>query len=231
MPSPYYNERPVGAEIDTLVLHCSAYSAPDMIEILHEKELSAHYIIGTEGEIYQTVDENKRAWHAGISEWRGKKNLNHTSIGIEISSPSLGQENYSEKQIISVIELCRDIISRHNISPKNVLAHSDIAPTRKADPNFCFPWQTLAKNGIGIWYNLNNSGNINLNNSLKLLKKIGYNINNPAAAKYAFCRHFVPDIIEKAEIKQLEKCPYPKNFRFPSRYLPILKACAAAYND
>ena len=187
---PYFNERP--AKISALVLHCSAYDSKDMIEVLEKEELSAHYVVGLNGDVTQLVPEEKRAWHAGISSWREFNNLNHNSIGIEISSMSMGQEPYSERQINSLIELCQGIIARHHIPVRNVVGHSDIAPTRKPDPGAAFPWQKLAENGIGLWYDLNDAEKVKESNPEILLQKIGYNTENSAAAMCAFCRHFIP---------------------------------------
>ena len=115
--------------------------------------VSPHYMVDINGTIIQYVDEEKRAWHAGVSHWDGYTDINSYSIGIELVNP--GHENgytdFHERQIESCIELAKDIISRHNIAPHYVLGHSDIAPDRKLDPGEKFPWEQLAKEGIGIW--------------------------------------------------------------------------------
>ena len=226
---PYFNERP--AKISALVLHCSAHDTKDMIAVLEKEELSAHYVVGLNGDVTQLVPEEKRAWHAGISSWREFDNLNHNSIGIEISTMSMGQEPYSERQIQSLIELCQGIIERHHIPAKNVVGHSDIAPTRKPDPGAAFPWQKLAENGIGLWYDLNDAEKVKESNPEILLQKIGYNTENPAAAMYAFCRHFIPqEVAINPDIHDLLQHPYPEDFSLLEKYLPILKACCAGYN-
>lgn len=226
---PYFNERP--AKISALVLHCSAYDSKDMIEVLEKEELSAHYVVGLNGDVTQLVPEEKRAWHAGISSWREFNNLNHNSIGIEISSMSMGQEPYSERQINSLIELCQGIIARHHIPVRNVVGHSDIAPTRKPDPGAAFPWQKLAENGIGLWYDLNDAEKVKESNPEILLQKIGYNTENPAAAMYAFCRHFIPqEVAINPDIHDLLQHPYSEDFSLPEKYLPILQACSVRYN-
>lgn len=226
---PYFNERPT--KISALVLHCSAYDSKDMIEVLEKEELSAHYVVGLNGDVTQLVPEEKRAWHAGISSWREFNNLNHNSIGIEISSMSMGQEPYSERQINSLIELCQGIIARHHIPVRNVVGHSDIAPTRKPDPGAAFPWQKLAENGIGLWYDLNDAEKVKESNPEILLQKIGYNTENPAAAMYAFCRHFIPqEVAINPDIHDLLQHPYSEDFSLPEKYLPILKACCASFS-
>lgn len=226
---PYFNERP--AKISALVLHCSAHDTKDMIAVLEKEELSAHYVVGLNGDVTQLVPEEKRAWHAGISSWREFNNLNHNSIGIEISSMSMGQEPYSERQINSLIELCQGIIARHHIPVRNVVGHSDIAPTRKPDPGAAFPWQKLAENGIGLWYDLNDAEKVKESNPEILLQKIGYNTENPAAAMYAFCRHFIPqEVAINPDIHDLLQHPYSEDFSLPEKYLPILKACCASFS-
>ena len=109
--------------------------------------------------VIQLVNENRRAWHAGVSSWNGRSNLNDTSIGIEIVNPGytddiLGRRTwypYSEKQIATVALVVKDIIDRYQIAPVNVVGHSDIAPLRKQDPRKLFPWARLADMGIGAW--------------------------------------------------------------------------------
>lgn len=202
-----------------------------MIEVLEKEELSAHYVVGLNGDVTQLVPEEKRAWHAGISSWREFNNLNHNSIGIEISSMSMGQEPYSERQINSLIELCQGIIARHHIPVRNVVGHSDIAPTRKPDPGAAFPWQKLAENGIGLWYDLNDAEKVKESNPEILLQKIGYNTENSAAAMCAFCRHFIPqEVAINPDIHDLLQHPYPEGFALDEKYLPILKACCASFS-
>ena len=228
---PYFDERPQQPqEIKALVLHCSAYSAPDMIKVLEERELSSHYIIDTEGKIYQLVSEKKRAWHAGQSWWRGMHMLNQYSVGIELSSPDMGQSDYAAKQIRTLLKLSRQIIRHYQIPATNVVAHSDIAPTRKPDPGKSFPWQYLASKGVGLWYDLRDAAKVAENDVATLLQRIGYDTSNLAAASYAFCRHFASQAVsEIADIKSLEENVFPPDFVLPDEYLPILKACAYRY--
>ena len=150
----FFNERK--ANIDILMFHCSALNKSEMIETLHKKELSCHYIIDEEGEVLQLVDEDKRAWHGGIGFWRGiDTDINSHSIGVELCHPTLGQTPYPEKQIDSLITLSKEIVGRYNIKPNYVIGLSDSAPTRKADPGKCFPWKYLAQKGVGLWYDAN----------------------------------------------------------------------------
>lgn len=230
-PLPFWEERE-GAPIEMLILHCSAHAPAEMIGVLTERKLSAHYIIGTDGQILQLIPEEKRAWHAGVSYWRGKKMLNRYSIGIELSSPSMGQAAYPAAQIKALCTLCRQIMARYNIKPQNVLAHSDVAPTRKPDPGMAFPWQQLAAKGIGLWYDLADSGKVAENDVAELLAQIGYDVSDLAAASYAFCRHFAPQFVQKVDdIDALIENVYPADFTLPAECLPILQACAWKYNN
>ena len=146
-----------------LILHYTALDHDKSINVLTNQAVSSHYLVNdlADNEIYQLVDENKRAYHSGISTWRKDKNLNDNSIGIEIvnagyTTDSSGKKifvPFSEEQIKKVAALCKDIIERYNIPPTNFLAHSDIAPTRKQDPGPLFPWKKLYQEyGIGMWY-------------------------------------------------------------------------------
>lgn len=118
-----------------------------------DAKVSAHYLVEEDGRIYRLVDEEKRAWHAGVSEWRGETNINSASIGIEIvnGGHEFGLPEFPDTQINAVIALSKDIINRREILPSSVLGHSDIAPARKQDPGENFPWSGLAAAGIGLW--------------------------------------------------------------------------------
>lgn len=150
-PSLNYNDRKNGDTPRLIVLHYtsmdSTASALDRLtDDTYPTPVSAHYLIAENGDIYQLVGEEKRAWHAGESSWHGREDINSASIGIEISNR--GHEPYPKEQIDSVIALCRDIMARHNIAPENVVGHSDIAAHRKQDPGEHFPWAELAQHGI-----------------------------------------------------------------------------------
>lgn len=142
-----------------IVLHYTSASQSRSLALLTHGEVSAHYLIGDQpATIYQLVDENQRAWHAGESQWQGRTWLNSSSIGIEIVNPGYRDTPtgrvwyaYSEAQIQAVIALVRDIAQRHHISPRNIIGHSDIAPLRKLDPGPLFPWKRLADAGLGLW--------------------------------------------------------------------------------
>lgn len=206
---PYFDQRK--SEISMLVIHSMAFSATKVRAILEKDKLSSHYIIDYDGTIYQCVDESKRAWHAGISYWRGETDINSCSIGIELCHPDLGQTDFPQIQINSLIALCQDILKRHNIRPQMVVGHSDIAPSRKADPGKNFPWSTLAKSNIGLWYSTTPHSE---NNIKTLLDIIGYDTSSEGqiiASTYAFCRHFMPEIVASLPVEQIILSPYPKD--------------------
>lgn len=155
-PSPNFGERRGGAAPSILLLHYTGVAtAAKAIEWLATpaSEVSCHYVIDEAGLVTQMVAEEKRAWHAGLGAWAGDTDINSSSIGIEIHN--VGHENgypgFPVRQIEAVIALARDIVARHRIVPARVLAHSDVAPARKKDPGEKFPWDMLAKAGIGHW--------------------------------------------------------------------------------
>jgi N-acetylmuramoyl-L-alanine amidase len=119
-------------------------------------EVSAHYMVEEDGTVFVLVPEDKRAWQAGKSWWRGDEDLNSRSIGVEIvnGGHEFGLPPYPDEQIDAVIELCQGILSRWPIPQNRIVAHSDIAPDRKEDPGERFPWKELAAAGIGLWPDL-----------------------------------------------------------------------------
>lgn len=142
--------------VELLVLHYTGMQSEDgALDWLcrADSKVSCHYFVFTDGRVVQSVPEQKRAWHAGVSSWRGLGDLNSRSIGIEIANPGheFGYVRFPERQIRAVIALCRDIVSRNGIAARDVVAHSDIAPMRKQDPGELFPWRRLARTGVGQW--------------------------------------------------------------------------------
>lgn len=158
-PSPNFDARTL--PVTLLLLHYTGMESGEAA-LAHmtdaDAKVSAHYMVETDGRVFQLVDEADRAWHAGVSEWAGQSNINSASIGIEIVN---GGHNvplddgtlppYPDVQINAVIALSKAVMSRHSIAAKNVLGHSDIAPARKIDPGEHFPWAGLAAAGIGLW--------------------------------------------------------------------------------
>ena len=156
MPSPNFNERSGTGVPDMLVLHYTGMrSCAEAVGRLTSAEarVSAHYTVDEDGTIYAHVAEDMRAWHAGVSSWRGHGDINSRSIGVEIVNPGheFGYRAFPDIQIAAVIRLSREILGRHRIPARNVVGHSDVAPARKEDPGELFPWPLLARAGIGLW--------------------------------------------------------------------------------
>ncbi len=162
--------------------------------------VSAHYVIEEDGTIHRLVLENRRAWHAGHASWRGMDNINDRSIGIELVNPghTYGYRPFPEPQMVSLEMLLKDILTRHVIAPQNILAHSDVAPTRKSDPGELFDWRRLAMAGIGLWPSDETvdaaTHPVDHSAFLAKLTAYGYSIqeNNSTATITAFERHFRP---------------------------------------
>ena len=155
-PAVNFEERRGGMKPTILLLH---YTGVTTIQhaltclCTPDYKVSSHYLIDDEGCIIQMVQEELRAWHAGLSYWAGETDINSASIGIEIHNPghSEGYPDFTEAQMQAVEVLSRDIIARHHIAPHRVLGHSDVAPLRKRDPGEKFDWARLARAGIGHW--------------------------------------------------------------------------------
>lgn len=154
-PSPNFSERE--HPINTIVLHYTgmADGQAALARLLEpgDSGVSAHYLVEEDGRVFALVAEEKRAWHAGRSWWRGLDEMNFYSIGIEIvnGGHDFGLPSYPDVQIDAVIELCRGILSRWPIPQTRIVGHSDVAPLRKEDPGEHFPWKRLAERGIGLW--------------------------------------------------------------------------------
>ncbi|MBV9248958.1 MAG: N-acetylmuramoyl-L-alanine amidase [Acetobacteraceae bacterium] len=139
-----------------LILHYTGMKTSQAaIERLRDPEarVSSHYVVDEDGTVLRLVPEERRAWHAGVSFWRGHTELNNRSVGIEIVNPGheFGYRDFPVLQLAAVCDLCLEILSRHAIPSRNIVAHSDVAPDRKEDPGERFDWEGLARNGVGLW--------------------------------------------------------------------------------
>jgi N-acetylmuramoyl-L-alanine amidase len=153
-PSPNFDAR--AGRVDILLLHYTGMtSAKAALDRLCDPaaKVSAHYLIDEDGTVWQMVDEAQRAWHAGISSWRGCRDINGASIGIELVNPGheFGYRAFPEPQMTALEALATGILARHPIPARNVIGHSDVAPQRKQDPGELFDWPRLARAGIGSW--------------------------------------------------------------------------------
>lgn len=154
-------------------------------------KVSAHYVIGDNGDVVQMLNDYLRAWHAGISSWGKDTDINSASIGIELDNN--GSEPFSEAQITSLMALLSRLKKNHNIPTQNIIGHSDVAPTRKKDPSALFPWKTLAENGFGVWKDeVLPLAPLDFNPELAL-RIIGYDTKNLNAAITAFKLHYMPE--------------------------------------
>lgn len=147
------------SRVQFIVLHYTSSDLPRSLYLLTKEEVSSHYLIAEQpATIYRLVDENRRAWHAGNSQWNGRTWLNSSSIGIEMVNQGYTDtaegrvwQPWSEQQIDALVLLLKDIMQRHGLTAEHVIGHSDIAPQRKVDPGPAFPWQRLAQEGLILW--------------------------------------------------------------------------------
>jgi N-acetylmuramoyl-L-alanine amidase len=219
VPSPNHGERIGHGRPDMIVLHYTgmptAEGALERLCSLETPRVSSHYLVYEDGRILQLVPEARRAQHAGISSWEGETDINSRSVGIEIVNPGHdgGYPDFPDRQIAAVIALCRDILKRRPMRADRVVAHSDVAPSRKQDPGEKFPWQRLHMAGVGHWVApspLGESRGPSLGDSgaavadvQGLLAKYGYGIRSVGQfdqpmhdVVVAFQRHFRPARID-----------------------------------
>jgi N-acetylmuramoyl-L-alanine amidase len=200
-PSPNFDERKLPVSI--IVLHYTGMEdGASALARLRDPEakVSSHYLITEEGQIARLVDEEKRAWHAGRSHWRGIDDVNSASIGIELVNPGheFGYRPFPEAQMASLMWLMAGIVERHGITRGNIVGHSDIAPTRKLDPGELFDWERLAKVRFALPRPSKYLTDPDWNdaNFLLALERFGYEVIDGEAAVRAFQRRFRPDTID-----------------------------------
>ncbi len=213
LPSPNHDER--HSAVDMLILHYTGMkTAQAALDRLRDPAaaVSSHYVVDEDGTVFQLVPEDRRAWHAGVSHWRGHAALNARSVGIEIVNPGheWGYRDFPVLQLAAVCDLCLLVSARHAIPARNVVAHSDVAPDRKEDPGERFDWRALADNGVGLWPadspDLGTTGAIRDAATLRpvraALADIGYRVApegalDPALSTVlrAFQRHWRPEAI------------------------------------
>lgn len=199
--SPNFDARPDDVAIDMVVLHYTGMKTSEAaLERLCDPvaKVSAHYLIHENGGGVQLVEEADRAWHAGIASWRGESDINARSIGIELVNPGheFGYREFPDAQLSALEDLCQDILSRHPIPSRNVVGHSDIAPTRKQDPGEFFPWQRLATKKIGLWPRRLGTISSSADHAAALFSLYGYDVDNFPLAIGAFQRHFRPSRVD-----------------------------------
>jgi N-acetylmuramoyl-L-alanine amidase len=200
-PSPNFDER--SSPVSMIVLHYTGM--PDAASAIGwlanpEAKVSAHYVVTEDGQVIRMVPEDKRAWHAGRSHWRGVTDINSASIGIEIVNPGheFGYRPFPEEQIEALIPLVHGLKERYGVTRGNIVGHSDIAPARKQDPGELFPWGRLAKLRLALprpTRNLMDPGWTDAG-FLLALERFGYEVTDPLAATVAFQRRFRPELID-----------------------------------
>ena len=199
--SPNFDER--DQPISIVVLHYTGMEdGPSAIARLRDPEarVSCHYLIAEDGQVLRMVPEDKRAWHAGRSWWRGIQNVNGASIGIEIVNPGheFGYRPFTEQQMTALIPLLAGIVQRHQIPRANVVGHSDVAPARKQDPGELFDWARLARHRLAVARPTRNLVDPHWTDGgfLLALERYGYDVRDAPAAITAFQRRFRPEHLD-----------------------------------
>ena len=200
--SPNWDERAL--PISMVVLHYTEMpSAKDALARLIDPaaKVSAHYLISEAGEVIRLVDEDKRAWHAGLSYWRGHPDVNSASIGIELDHPghALGYRDFSEAQFSALVPLLGRIVADYDIPRANVVGHSDVAPARKIDPGELFPWERLAEYKLCLSRPAKLEQGDPFDNDAAFylaLERFGYDITDGRKAVEAFQRRWRPEKID-----------------------------------
>ncbi|MCX8565300.1 MAG: N-acetyl-anhydromuramyl-L-alanine amidase AmpD [Glomeribacter sp. 1016415] len=193
--SPTVNQderKPANTKISHIILHHTAISsAAKAIKSMAENNVSAHYLIDHNGTLMCLVPDKYRAWHAGVSQWQGVKNVNFCSIGIELVNN--GFEPFPDEQINTLLELLEDLKDRHAIPRENFIGHADIAPGRKVDPNWFFPWRQLGERGFGLWLKSEEQNNEPPDNfdAADNLITLGYKVEPLRNAIQAFNLHYL----------------------------------------
>ena len=203
VPSPNWNERKL--PISMIVLHYTGMrTGAEALERMCDPaaEVSAHYMIEENGAVTRLVDEDKRAWHAGRSYWRGITDVNSASIGIELVNPGheWGYRPFTAAQMESLLPLVGRIVRRYDIPRANVVGHSDIAPARKEDPGELFDWERLARLRLALPVPKISLGTPFPNDGAFMLglERFGYDITDGRAAVAAFQRRWRPARIDGA---------------------------------
>jgi len=190
VPSPNHNTR----EPVLIVIHATNQdSVEQSLHTLRTRNsggpVSSHYLVGRKGDLYQLVADDRRAWHAGPGSWGTISDVNSVSIGIELDNN--GSEPFSDEQIDKLLVLLEDLCTRLDIPRYQVIAHSDMAPTRKVDPGPLFPWDRLAKAGFGRWPAAPLVDPPVGFDPRAALRIVGYSIDDYPAALRAFRLHFL----------------------------------------
>ena len=170
-------------------------------------QVSSHYVICKDGTLHHMLNDYLRAWHAGIGKWGNNTDVNSNSIGIEIDNN--GVDSFSKAQINTLLGVLSFVKKEYNIPTENFIGHSDVAPDRKIDPGFLFPWKALSEIGFGLWYSDTTGLTLPTDFNIKYaLKIIGYDVKNLQNAISAFKRHYLNTANEALFTKPEEKVLY-----------------------
>lgn len=216
--SPNFDERSNPQCLDLIIIH---YTGMEKVKEALTRlcdplaKVSAHYLIDQKGKCYQLVDDQKRAWHAGVSYWQGIRDINGISLGIELDNGGYdgGLPFFPEPQIQALLSLLTCLSQKYHINKKKIIGHSDVAPLRKMDPGELFPWFTLYQHGFGLWPASTSQQAVpqSILEVQKILRGIGYDCplngiidHQTEAVIQAFQRHFTPNEITGTLTNQLK---------------------------
>jgi N-acetylmuramoyl-L-alanine amidase len=177
-----------------IIHHTAQNSCPETLHAFSvtKSQVSAHYVICKDGTVHHMLNDYLRAWQAGLSKWGNNTDINSSSIGIELDNN--GFENFTDAQINSLLVLLDTLKAKYKIPQENFIGHADIAPGRKVDPNWRFPWKVLSDHGFGNWFGDTTGQAVPPGfNHYQALRTIGYNIKDSMAAVAAFRRHWLQD--------------------------------------
>ncbi len=198
-----------------IIHHTAQNSCPETLHTftITQSQVSAHYVICKDGTVHHMLNDYLRAWQAGLSKWGNNSDINSSSIGIELDNN--GFEYFTDPQIASLLTLLDTLKVKYKIPQENFIGHGDIAPGRKVDPNWRFPWKLLADHGFGDWYGDTTCVVVPAGfNNYQALRIIGFNIRDSIAAVTSFRRHWLQDSIYKPFDSASQKILYNLSLKY-----------------
>ena len=198
-----------------IIHHTAQNGCPETLHTftIQQSQVSAHYVICKDGTVHHMLNDYLRAWQAGLSKWGNNTDINSSSIGIELDNN--GFEDFSDSQIGSLLNLLDTLKNKYRIPQENFIGHGDIAPGRKVDPNWRFPWKVLADHGFGLWWGDTTHVVVPPGfNDYQALRIIGFNIKDSVAAVTAFRRHWLQDSTYKPFDSLSEKILFDLSRRY-----------------
>jgi N-acetylmuramoyl-L-alanine amidase len=198
-----------------IIHHTAQNGCPETLRTftIQQSQVSAHYVICKDGTVHHMLSDYLRAWQAGSAKWGNNTDINSSSIGIELDNN--GFESFTDPQINSLLILLDTLKTKYKIPQENFIGHGDIAPGRKVDPNWRFPWKVLADHGFGNWYGDTSAVIVPAGfNDYQALRIIGYNIRDTTVAIAAFRRHWIQDSVYKPFDSASEKILYNLSLKY-----------------